>query len=313
MAINTFKAIATFAKAVEFGSIRQAALAQGISSQAASQTIAQLEQHLGVRLLHRTTRRLSLTEEGQRLLENTLPALSALERALSVAQNSQDEVAGPLRIVGPRTGFPSILMPVIEEFCRQYPGISPDVQLDDSIGDWVLSRVDVGFRLGTAPGEGVIGRRLFPVQMLVCAAPQYIERHGAPASLGDLARHHCSVFRHPATGAESPWYLSVNGEIEQHFMTPAFATNDAEMELQAVLAGRVIGQLANFSATPHIRSGRLVPVLVKHASCPIGLHVYYGSRAAQPRRVRAFLDLVLERLMDSPDIVLSAAELDAFS
>jgi DNA-binding transcriptional LysR family regulator len=263
--------------------------------------------------MHRTTRSLSLTEEGQRLLENTLPALGALERALTLAQNSQDEIAGPLRIVGPRTGFPLVLMPVIDEFCKRYPGISPDIQLDDSIGDWVLSRLDVGFRIGPAPNEGVIGRRLFPVQMVICAAPQYLERYGVPTSLSDLALHRCSVYRHPATGAVSPWYLSMGGEIEQHFMSPAFATNDAEMELQCVLAGCAIGQLANFSATHHIRAGRLIPVLVQHVSSHIGLHVYYGSRAAQPRRVRAFLDLVLEKLMNSPDIVLSPAELDAFA
>jgi DNA-binding transcriptional LysR family regulator len=311
MAINSFKAIATFAKAVELGSIRQAALAQGITSQAASQAISQLEQHLGVRLLHRTTRSLSLTEEGQRLLENSLPALTALDRALAVARASKDEVLGLLRIVGPRTGFPTLLMPVLDEFCRDYPGIQPDIQLDDNIGDWVQSRVDIGFRIGLSPKEGVIGRRLFPVQMIICAAPAYLNMHGVPTSLSDLTEHQCSVYRHPTTGQVSPWYLTINNEVEQRFMSPAFSTNDAEMELQAVLAGRVIGQLANFSAASHIRAGRLVPLLVEHVSNHIGFYVYYGSRASQPRRVRAFLDLVLKRLHDSPEILLSTAELQA--
>ena len=113
------------------------------------------------------------------------------------------------------------------------------------------------------------------------------------------------------TARVAPWYLMVNNEVEQCFMFPAFSTNDAEMELQAVLAGRVIGQLANFSAASHIRAGRLVPLLVQHVSTHIGFYVYYGSRASQPRRVRAFLDLVLKRLQDSPDILLSTAELQA--
>lgn len=172
-----------------------------------------------------------------------------------------------------------------------------------------MNRVDIGFRIGRALKEGVIGRRLFPVQMIICAAPQYLERYGTPKSLSDLAMHKCSVFRHPTTGAVSPWYLLVDNEIEHHYMSPAFATNDAEMELQTVLAGSAIGQLANFSATSHIRAGRLIPVLVQHVSSHIGLHVYYGSRAAQPRRVRALLDLVMERLMNSPEIVLSDTEL----
>ena len=309
--MNTFKAITTFAKAVELGSIRQAALAQGVTPQAASQAIAQLELHLGVRLLHRTTRSLALTEEGQHFLENTQPALAALDRALAAAREAKDDIAGPLRIVGPKSSFAAILMPLLDEFCRAHPGIQPDVQLDDGIGNWVLERVDVGFRIGASPHEGVIGRQLFPVQMIVCAAPAYLATHGVPATLDDLAAHRCSVFRHPATGKVAPWYLSVNGKVEHRQMSPAFSTNDSELELQAVLAGQAIGQLANFSAASHIRAGRLVPVLLPHMSAHIGVHIYYGSRAAQPKRVRAFLDLAISRLLDCPDYVLSKKELAA--
>ncbi|KXU82240.1 LysR family transcriptional regulator [Paraburkholderia monticola] len=309
MPVNDFKAIATFAKAVELGSIRQAALAQGVTPQAASQAIAQLEQRLGVRLLHRTTRSLALTEEGQRFLENTQPALAALDRALTLARESKDEIAGPLRIVGPKSSFAAILMPVLDEFCREHPGIQPDVQLDDGIGNWVLDRVDVGFRIGASPGEGVIGRQLFPIQMIVCAAPSYLKAYGTPSTLDELAAHRCSVYRHSATGKVAPWYLSVDGKLEYRQMSPAFATNDAELELQAVLAGRVIGQLASYSAAPHIRAGRLAPILLKHMSAHIGLHVYYGSRAAQPKRVRAFLDLALSRLHNRSDYVLADKEL----
>ena len=113
MPLNELRAIDTFAKAVSLGSIRRAAMALGVSPQAASQALAQLEQHLGVRLLHRTTRSLALTDEGQRFLESTQPALAALERALQQARESKDEIAGPLRIVGPRSSFAAILMPVV--------------------------------------------------------------------------------------------------------------------------------------------------------------------------------------------------------
>ncbi|MFM0592759.1 LysR family transcriptional regulator [Paraburkholderia dilworthii] len=313
MPINDFKAIATFAKAVELGSIRQAALAQGVTPQAASQTIAQLEQHLGVRLLHRTTRSLALTEEGQRFLENTQPALAALDRALAQARESKEEVAGPLRIVGPKSSFAAILMPLLDEFCREYPGIQPDVQLDDGIGNWVLDRVDVGFRIGASASEGVIGRQLFPIQMIVCAAPEYLETHGTPLTLDELTAHRCSVFRHPVTGKVAPWYLTVDGKLEHRQMSPAFATNDTELEMRAVLAGRVIGQLAGFSAASHIRAGRLVPVLLQHMSTHIGLHLYYGNRTAQPKRVRAFLDLAFARLHDCNEYVLADKELVRFA
>jgi len=311
MALNELRAIATFTKAVELGSIRRAALAQGVTPQAASQVIAQLEQHLGVRLLHRTTRSLALTEEGQQFLDNTRPALAALDRALKVAREGKDEIAGPLRIVGPKSSFAAVLMPVLDEFCNTHPDIQPDVQLDDGIGDWVQDRVDVGFRIGVSPQEGVIGRLLFPMQLIVCASPAYLARHGLPASLDDLAAHRCSVFRQRSTGKVTPWFLDVDGDVVQRHMSPTLSTDDTELELEAVLSGQVVGQLANFLAASHLRAGRLVPILLPHLSAHMGLHVYYGSRAAQPRRVRAFLDLVVARLTDAPEFVLSDRELSA--
>jgi DNA-binding transcriptional LysR family regulator len=313
MAINELRAIATLAKAVELGSIRKAAIAQGVSAQAASQSLQQLEEQLGVRLLNRTTRSLSLTDEGQRFLETTQPALAALDRALAEARESKDEIGGALRIVGPKSSFAPLLMPVVNEFCRRYPAVQPEIQLDDGKSNWVLDRVDVGFRIGAATDEGVIARRLFPVQLIICAAPSYIERYGIPRTLGDLPSHRCSAFRHPATGQVLPWYLTIDGQLVHRHVPPTLSTNDTELEVQAVLAGQVIGQVANLSAAAHIREGRLVPILLEHMTEHIGVHVYYGSREAQPKRVRAFIDLVLAMLVDSPEYVLSQKELHAAS
>ena len=105
--------------------------------------------------------------------------------------------------------------------------------------------------------------------------------------------------------------LHIEGEIVHRHVAPALATNDTELELQAVLAGQVIGQVANLSAAAHIRSGALLPLLLQHMSSHIGVHLYYGSRAAQPRRVRAFIDLAIQRLLEAPAYVLSAKELSA--
>jgi len=311
MPINELRSISMFAKAVELGSIRKAAQAQGVSPQAATQAIALLEKHLGVRLLHRTTRSLALTEEGRQFLEDAQPALATLERAVSTARAGREGISGPLRIVGPKSSFASILMPLLDEFCRAHPGVRPDVELDDGIGDWVLDRVDVGFRIGASAQDGVISRQLFAIQLIVCASPDYLARHGMPSSLEELAVHRCSVFRHPSTGKVSPWYLNMDGSVVQRHFSPAFCSNDIELELQAVLAGQVIGQVANLSAAAHIRAGRLVPLLLGQMSAPIALHVYYGSRAAQPDRVRAFLDLAISRLRNCTEYLLSMAELEA--
>jgi len=187
--------------------------------------------------------------------------------------------------------------------------VQPDVQLDDRIGNWVEDRVDVGFRLGHSPEEGLIARRLFAMQLLICAAPSYLRRHGLPRSLSELSAHRCSGFRRSSDGRVAPWRVRVADSDQDQAIRPAFSTNDEAFELRAVLAGEVVAQLAVPTVAAHIRAGRLVPLLPQHMSDNLSLHLYYGSRVAQPARVRRFIDIAVERLTDSPAFVLTPAEL----
>lgn len=311
MSINELRSITTFIRTVELGSLSKAAAAQQISPQAASKALGQLEQYLGVRLFHRTTRSMSLTEEGQRFFEAVNPSLIGLHQALNAARQTREDLAGPLRIVGPRTVLQSVIGPVLDEYCRLYPEVQPDVQLDDRVGNWVEDRVDVGFRLGNPPEEGLIARRLFPMQLVICASPTYLRKHGTPKTLNELDGHRCSAFRRPSDGRVVPWYIKVGDSLLEQHIRPSLSTNDEVFEMRAVLAGEVIGQLAVPTAAAFIRSGHLVPILAEHMTDNLSLYVYYGSRAAQPARVRRFIDLVVERLADSNDFVLSKRELAA--
>jgi DNA-binding transcriptional LysR family regulator len=309
MAINELRSITTFIKAAELGSLRKAALELGISPQAASKALAQLEVHLDARLFHRTTRVMSLTDAGQRLLEDVQPAVLGMQRALQNARIARDDFAGPLRIAGPRTTFQPLLWRLVEEFCDLHPRIQPDVLLEDRVGSWVEDRVDVGFRLGPSPHEGVIARRLFPLQLVICGAPAYFERHGVPDSLAALASHRCSVFRHPGTGKVVPWHVKLGEQTVDQPVVPALCSNDEVFELQAVLAGKVLGQLAGVTAAPFIRAGQLVPILTDHMPDIASYFVYFGSRTSQPMRARAFIDLAVQRLADNPDYVLGDEDL----
>jgi len=313
MAINELRSISVFVRAAELGGLRKAAAALGMSPQAASEALAQLERHLDVRLFHRTTRVTSLTDEGRQFLEEAQPALRGLQHAVQTAKRAKDEIAGPLRIVGPRSTFQTVVWRLLEEFCRRYPAIVPDVQLEDRVGNWVEDRVDVGFRLGASPHEGVIARRLFPVQLIICASPDYVKKYGKPASLSELQAHRCSVFRHPNTGVVVPWRVKVKGDVLEQFVVPALSTNDEILELEAVLAGTVIGQLAGATAAPYIRSKRLVPILAEYMSDSSSYFVYFGSRSSQPARARAFIDLAVKSLADNTEYVLSQKELRASS
>jgi DNA-binding transcriptional LysR family regulator len=308
MPINELRAIATFAKAVELGSLRKAAIALGLTPQAASQTLVQLEQHLGVRLLHRTTRNLALTDEGQQFLEAALPALATLERARQRLRTAKDEAVGPLRITSPRSTLLPVLMPLIEDYCQAHPDVQPDIQLDDRIGNWVSDRMDAGFRICREAEEGVIAKRLFPLQMIICATPDYLARHGAPASLDELTAHRCIGFRHPNTGLLVPWHITHDGVLSEHEIVPALSTNDADLEVASVSKGLAIGQLSGTSAAALIRAKSLVPLFTEHVSNYMGVYLYYGNRS-QPARVRAFIDLAIQRLAGSDEFVLSPQEL----
>lgn len=173
---------------------------------------------------------------------------------MQVPRRAKDEVAGPLRIVGPRSSFRAVIWAVLEEFCRLYPDVQPDVQLDDRIGNWVEDRVDVGFRMGLAAADGVIARRLFPIQLIICAAPAYLARYGAPDSLAALSGHRCSAFRHPITGRVTAWHVKEGNVVVDHDVVAALCTNEEELEIDAVLAGQVIGVLTGVTAAGPIRT-----------------------------------------------------------
>ncbi|WP_118185092.1 LysR family transcriptional regulator [Paraburkholderia phosphatilytica] len=309
--MNEIRAITIFVRAATLGSLRRAAVDQGISPQAASHAVMQLEKELGVRLFHRTTRKLTLTEEGERLIGSVQPALAVLSSALHDVRRSKEEVGGILRVSAPRAFGLPVLWPYFEEFQRLYPDVQLEVQFDDHFTDLVTERADVGFRGGPPPSAGSIARRLVPIQLIVCASPDYIERHGAPRNIDELAAHRCTGYRRANTGKLAQWQFQVGDEIVYRDLPAALCVNDTELETQAVLSGLGIGQLGSFNATPHIRSGRLVPLLTEHITEYGWVYVYYAHRTEQPLRVKTFIAFMIERMADNRNFFLDPAELAA--
>ena len=309
--MNEVRAITIFVRAAALGSLRKAAVDQGISPQAASHAVMQLEKELGVRLFHRTTRKLSLTEEGQGLLDSVRPALAILSSALDDARRSQDAIAGPLRVSAPSAFSRTVLWPYFLEFAELHPNVQLDVQFDDHFTDLVSDRADVGFRGGSPPSGGTIARRLLPIQLIVCASPAYIERYGAPRTIDELDGHRCTGYRRANTGKQSPWEFLIDDEIVYRDVAASLCVNDTEAEAQAVLAGLAIGQLGGFSATLPIKRGELVPLLVRHVTQREAIYVYYRHRTEQPLRVRAFIDFMVERLAGNRNFYLEPSELRA--
>jgi len=291
--MDDLKALATLARVVESGSFRKAAMEMGVAPQATSKTVRQLEEQLGVRLLHRTTRKLSLTEEGAQLIAQIAPALANIRGALEELQNTRREVGGTLRITAPRSVGKHFVLPLIPEFMSLYPDIRVELELEDRITDNVLERVDVGFRMGASVDRNVVARRLMDILQWVCASPEYIERYGRPRTWADLAMHRCTGFKHANSGRIMPWEFTDKNEVTYTELATKFVTNDVDAETAAVLAGAGIGQIPSYLAQPMVESGRLVHLLKNHTTERIGFYIYYPQRKQMPQRARRFIDFVI--------------------
>ncbi|OZI67230.1 LysR family transcriptional regulator [Bordetella genomosp. 11] len=308
--MNEIRAISLFVRTATLGSLRKAAIEQGVTPQAASLAVTQLEKHLGIRLFHRTTRQISLTDEGRRFLESVQSPLEALNDAMASARHA-DLASGPLRVTAPRSVGSTVLWPLFEAFAQAYPDVQLDIQMEDRFQDWVAERIDVGFRAGQQPDGRIIARRVLPIQLIVCASPDYLVRHGAPATIDDLVSHRCTGYLQPNTGKVAPWEFQVGEEIVYRDIPPSFCINDPELETRAVLGGLGIGQLASFTAVPLIRAGQLVPLLLPHTVQRIAMYLCYARRTQMPARVRLFIDFMTERLLASTEWHLNQEELGA--
>lgn len=309
--MDELRAVTSFVRAAELGSFNKAAQAEGTSPQAVSKKVRQLEQHLGVRLFHRTTRRSALTEEGQRLLDAARGHLDGLVAALERVRDAARDDAGLVRISAGGAVGRRVLVPLLAGFVARHPAIEVDLLLEDGFTDTVGERIDVGFRAGNPPTSQVVARRLFAIQQIVCAAPAYLAAHGVPRKPADLAAHRCTGYRQPGSGRPFPWEFQVRGETVFQAVPAAFTFSDPEAEMQAVAAGLGIGQVDSINAAAPIRAGLLVPLLLPHVTERMGLYLTFAQRADMPGRVRRFVDFAVERLQGGEGFHLSPAELRA--
>jgi len=288
------RVITLFMGAARTRSFSRAAAEAGLTPQAVSKAVRQLEDHLGVRLFHRTTRSLSLTEEGSRLFELANPGLRLLDEAMDQVRNSRQDADGLIRVAAPQSIGTTLLIPLLTEFQHRYPGAYFDVQLDDHFVDLVENKIDVGFRAGTPPERNLVSRKLGDIPLLVCASPLYLERHGKPKNVEALKQHRCTGFRQPNTGKLVPWELHIGSETVFQEIPAVASFNTVEGELEAVRAGVGIGQMPLYMIQRDLAEGTLVHLLPKQTSALRGVYIYYPQRTQMPLRVRHFIDYIAE-------------------
>jgi len=284
--------IPIFLKVAEAGSFSAAARALGLPKATVSRRVARLEDAIGVRLIQRTTRSLSLTDAGRRYYRECSDALAALDEANLRTAETRQEPAGVVRLSLPAdSGF---LADVVGDFMAANPKIAMEIMLTDQHLNLVEEGIDVAIRAGQLADSSLVARKLAPSQRVFVASPGYLATAGTPETLADLARHDCVIFGPTIEGAtwtvagpDGPQVIPVRGRI---------AVNTMRFVVRAAVAGLGIALIPSPLAAREIRDGRLRTVLAAHAPSHGGLYAVYPSARHMPLAVRVFVDFVSERL-----------------
>ena len=290
--MDGFSAIPVFVAVVDCGGFSSAARKLGVSKSAVSKRITQLEDKLGVRLLYRTTRKLSLTEAGEHYYENAVKALAYAGEAEDAVTQLQQTPQGRLRINTPMSFGRLHIAPLIPQFLERYPNIQVDMVMDDRVVDLVESGFDCAIRGGDLPDSTLIARKLAPLRLVLCASPKYLAQHEMPQTPSDLVDHDCLLFSY----STSEWPFSAAGKTETVAVSGSYRANNSEALREAVLQGMGISRIPAFVVGPDIRAGRLVEVLADYQMPVKALYALFPRRQHLPAKVRVFIDFVVERL-----------------
>ncbi|HKU85726.1 MAG TPA: LysR family transcriptional regulator [Casimicrobiaceae bacterium] len=290
--------MAIFARVVEERSFSAAARRLGLSKSMVSKEVTKLEHSLGVRLLNRTTRKLSLTEIGATFYEPCARILQEAQEAELMVGRLHAEPRGVLRLTAPVAFGTLHVAPALPEFLAQYP----DVRIDLTIGDRQLDLVDEGLdlaiRIARVLPDNLVARKLAPINRVVCAAPAYFERHGMPRRPHDLARHNCLVYTH--ANPDSQWRFRSGTEEDVVPVQGNLTLNDDEALWQATLGGLGIALLPTFIVGNDLQSGRLQAVLTEHVPTERNLHALYLPNRHLSAKVRVFIDFLVARFSPEP-------------
>lgn len=292
---HDYARLKAFIAVAECRNFKRAATQLGISPSTLSQTIRTLEEGLGVRLLNRTTRSVSPTRAGARLLEQLRPALRAMDQALDEVSSFSSAAAGPLRISVSREAARLVMKPIVGTFILRHPRIQLELCIDDTVTDIVRDGFDAGIRTGHLLEKDMVAIRLTgDLAMKLVAAPDYIARCGAPTQVAELRNHNCICTSHATTGAVFPWAFTDGSRRYELLPSGTPVVNDQTLALQAALAGVGIGYLLAADVQEHLDRGALVTLLEHCVPMLPGFHVYHPANRHIPTTLRVFLDFLKE-------------------
>lgn len=296
--MDSLTGLMAFVRTADLGSFVAAGRVLGLSASAVGKAVSKLEQQLETRLFQRSTRSLRLTEEGRAFHERCRSILDDLDDARAMLARTMEIPRGRLRISTPIVSY-HLLLPVLPEFMARYPEIEVDLDFSDRIVDLIDEGVDVAIRSGDLPDSRLMARALRPFQMLLCAAPAYLERHGTPTCPRDLDGHLGIRFRYPNSGKIQAWPLTLlPGEPELRART-VLTCNNMEALRGATVAGLGIGCMPDFLAREPLANGALRPLLEDRIDAPGQFSLIWPSNRNLSPKVRVFVDFIGERLFST--------------
>jgi DNA-binding transcriptional LysR family regulator len=295
-----------FVRVFELGSMSAAARDQRVSAAVASSRVAELEKHLGVRLFNRTTRSLQSTEHGQVFYKGAVKILEAIAEAEAAVADIAQRPRGSIHVAAPLGTGKRLIAPLIPAFKDQYPEIDVRLRLSDRRLDILAEGLDVAFSLGVLEDSTLRVRTVADCRRMLCAAPDYLARHGTPAVPGDLvaARHNCLLLRFPGA-REFQWTLAGPEGLRRYDVAGTLESDDGDVLTDWALAGRGITLKPVFEIADHLISGALVPVLADWPPQPIQLACLFPHKRLQDPKSRLFIEFMVSAVRRELGVILA--------
>lgn len=292
--MDRLTSMAVFVKAAERGSFAAAAEAMGLSPQMVAKHVVYLEDRLGASLLHRTTRRQSLTDVGRAYYDRCKLVLAEAEAADALAADLRSQPKGLLRVNAPMTFGAFSLAPFVTRYLARYPDMQIDLTLNDRFVDPLEEGFDVMVRIGEVEDGSLVARPLAPYRLIACASPAYLERHGTPRTPADLERHECLAYGYWSATLPCRWLFARDGSTEEVRANGRIRSNDWKTLLHAAIEGFGITLGPVSVLDGEIAAGRLVRVLVDYEGPARPMHVLYPAGRRPTVKIRSFVDAIVE-------------------
>lgn len=294
--LRDLTALRVFARVVELQSFSEVARRSGVTPATISKHVSSLETQLKARLVNRTTRRLFITEAGQRLYEHCLRIMRELDEAESKVADLRGEPAGPIRITAPLTFGERRLAPRLPEFSRRYPKVTLDIDFSVEKVDLFQERIDLAIRIAETIDPGLVAFKLAPYRRVFCGSPAYLAQHGTPTTPEDLARHNCLVSR--GVILNSTWPIERGNGIESIRVSGNLVSNNGEVVRAAALAGQGLMMTARLLVEEDFRAGRLVEVLPGFAPRNRAIYAVLPRQGSLSPKIRALIDFLKDCCSD---------------